>query len=167
MPEQDYQKALAELAGGDEELVGLVRNEIRSGRLTERTYAKVFALMYFTRMDAAQCVSYSKASAQWRWGKKPISEIRVYGLVANACDLIRLVILASWQDCLVSVLASEKVLQKLETDLDGMEKLERVKEMLAIAGTMMVYTNSDGQFNWGSQDAAEEGGAQRESEARK
>lgn len=155
MDRPTYREELIRIIGDDQALMEVIGHEIRDGKISDQTYARIFSLLFFTRLDGAECINYSKASTQWRRGKKPISDVKLFGLMAQVCDAIRYSILDSWQGCLVSALTSDKVVQQIESELDCMESMGHVQSILHLASEMMVFTNTNGQFSW---DAPEDTG---------
>jgi len=155
----DYHNRLMELLDGDEELLRQVQGEIRDSKISERTYAKVFATLYFARLGAGECISYSKASSEWRCGKNHISDLKLVGMIANVSDVIRSAILDAWYSSLISALADSKTIQKLEDALIAMETLSHVTGILKIAEGLMTYTNTDGQFKWDDPDSDDDSSA--------
>lgn len=160
MAKYDYHNRLMELLDGDEELLSQVQGEIRESKISEKTYAKVFATLYFARLGAGECISYSKASSEWRCGKRHISDLKLVGMIANVGDVIRNAILDAWYSSLISALTDSKITQKLEEELDAMETLAHVTGILKTAEGLMTYTNTDGQFKWDDPDSEDDGPAE-------
>ena len=152
MEKPDYHRKIMELVGEDEELLRLVQGDIRESKISDWTYAKVFSDMFFARLGTNESISYSKAAGEWRRGRIRISDLKLVGLLATVCDIVRYAVLDSWQGCLVSALTEEKLPQKLERDLDDMETLEHLKSILSLAQASMTFTNMDGAFKWDDEE---------------
>lgn len=156
MLKQEYHERLMELLGGDEELLRQVQSEIRESGISEAAYAKVFSAVCFARTDVNERIGYSKASSEWRCGKKHVSDLKLVGIIAQVGDIIRFTILDAWYESLISSLTDDKIAQKLEDELDAMETLSHVTGILKTAEGLMTYTNPDGQFKWDDADCEDE-----------
>lgn len=79
---------------------------------------------------------------------------KLFGLLDRVCDIIRLYVRTSWDECIFSAWVSDKELVKAETAMTSMEELAHIRNVLKLASSSMVYS-SDGTLDWG-EDAGQD-----------
>lgn len=144
---------LMKLLDGRLELLPLIHDVLAEHHLSETAYAHVFELVnYSTVTDPSDVVAYFAPMKEWRLGKRVISDIKLFGLLDKACDIIRLYVRASWEDCIFSAWVSDAELTKAETAMTSMESMSHIRNILAAAAKNMVF-NTDGTMDWKDAEA--------------
>lgn len=144
---------LMKLLDGRLELLPLIHDVLAEHHLSETAYAHVFELVnYSTVTDPSDVVAYFAPTKEWRLGKRVISDIKLFGLLDKACDIIRLYVRASWEDCIFSAWVSDAELAKAETTMTSMENMSHIRNILAVAAKSMVF-NTDGTIDWKDAEA--------------
>ena len=142
---------LMSLLDGQEESLPIIHDILAEHHLSETAYAKVFELVNFTMpTDASDTVAYCAATKEWKKGTRTISDIKLFGLLDRVCDIIRLYVRTSWDECIFSAWVSDKA----ETAMTSMEELAHIRNVLKLASSSMVYS-SDGTLDWG-EDAGQD-----------
>lgn len=148
---------LMKLLDGRPELLPLIHDVLAEHHLSETAYANVFELVnYSMATDPSDVVAYFAPTKEWRLGKRVISDIKLFGLLDRVCDIIRLYVRTSWEDCIFSAWVSDAELTKAETAMTSMESMSHIRNILEVAAKSMAF-NTDGTMDW--EDAETESGA--------
>lgn len=135
------------------ELLPLVHDILAEHHLSEIAYANIFELVnYSMAADPSDVVAYFAPTKEWRLGKRVISDIKLFGLLDKICDIIRLYVRISWEDCIFSAWVSDAELTKAEAAMTSMESISHIRNILETASKNMVF-NTDGTMDWKDAEA--------------
>lgn len=148
----------------DQTILDMIKDEVAREKISLKTYAKVFAILFFNGSKEDEAISWSKAGKEWRRGRKAISDVKLFGAISKTCDAIRYVVLDDWESCIISNLVPAKVLTTLENSMDDMEAMDKVQSILKIASEYMVYSNSNGIVDWNNADELQDPDSETDSE---
>ena len=152
-----YERALA-LADGDPAILDDVHDILMESKITEKSYAKVFALLFYKSRDEESRITYSELEKYWREGKKTLSDVKLFGTLNQCCDLIRYYALSSWESCVFSAWLPAKEVQKTEKAMDTMESMDHAKAILEMAASLMINNECNTQIDWSEGEEGEDDG---------
>ena len=124
MTGENYALALA-LAKNDKDLLEDIHEILMESGISDETYAKVFARMYYAEKESGERISYDPAEKEWRRSGHTLSDIRI------------VTELASWDNCVFSAWVSKKEVQKAEEKMSAMESLTHAKTIFSLASELM------------------------------
>ena len=148
---------LLDLIGNRTDMLPIIRDILAAERLTPKSYAQVFRLIYSTMaMTPDEQISFSKGAKEWRIGRRKLTDVKLFSRLGTVCDIIRYYVLASWDECIFSAwVASNIEVTKAEADMDKMESSSSLREIIKQAAEMMVYS-TDGTIDWSAGDVSDE-----------
>lgn len=136
MTGENYALALA-LAKNDKDLLEDIHEILMESGISDETYAKVFARMYYAEKESGERISYDPAEKEWRRSGHTLSDIRIVTELGRTCDLIHAYAMASWDNCVFSAWVSKKEVQKAEEKMSAMESLTHAKTIFSLASELM------------------------------
>lgn len=145
---------LMDLLNDRAELLPLIHDVLAEHHITEASYAHIFRVLYSTMADDSDEVAYCSVTKEWKCGKKTLSDIKVFNLLGQVCDIVRYYVRMSWDECIFSAWLPDQELMKVEQSMTSMEGLSHVRGILKIAAANMVYS-SDGTMDWTANGAGE------------
>ena len=83
-------------------------------------------------------------------GKRTMSDVRLFGLLAKVCDVIHLYVKSSWEDCIFSAWLDDSEMVKAEREMLTMESLTHARAILKSAANSVATYNNDGKMDWGN-----------------
>lgn len=141
---------LIDLLDGRQDLIPQIHDALAEHHISDASYADVFRILYCTiDRDPSQELSYSPATKEWQMGKRVLSDVRLFGLLAKVCDVIRLYVRASWEECIFSAWLDDTEIVKAEREMQTMESLSHARAILKAVADAVSYTN-DGKMDWGN-----------------
>lgn len=141
---------LIDLLDGRQDLIPQIHDALAEHHISDASYADVFRILYCTiDRDPGQELSYSPAAKEWQMGKRVMSDVRLFGLLAKVCDVIHLYVRASWEECIFSAWLDDTEIVKAEREMQTMESLSHARAILNAAANAVSYTN-DGKMDWGN-----------------
>lgn len=146
-----------ELVGHRPETISVIKNILAENGISDRAYAQIFQLMFYDYADGQENeVSYCKSTKEWRIGKKPLSDLRLFCLLSKVHEIVRTFVLSSWDDCIFSSWVGElPALEKARSDMMIMENLTHLRGILKAAVDNMEY-KADGRVDWDSETDVED-----------
>lgn len=140
---------LLDLLHDREEFIPLIHDSLAEHHISDDSYAQIFRLIHFSMADSPENeVAFCKGTKEWRRGKRPLSDAKLFVLLNQVCDIVRYYVLSSWDECIFSAWTSDsKEVLKVEREMETMEGLAQLRAILKGAAEMMVY-NSDGAIDW-------------------
>lgn len=148
---------LMELLENRTDIIPILRDILAAERLTPKSYAQVFRLLYSTMATAPEeTIAFSKGTNEWRVGRKKLTDVMFFCKLGVVCNVIRYYVLASWDECIFSAwISADAEVAKAEADMEKMESSSSLREIIKYAKEMMVYS-SDGTINWGAGDTEDD-----------
>ncbi len=143
-----HRHAFEAATGGDARVAEYVRTVLCESKLSEASYANIFAMMYHVRPNTPDVISYSEADKRWLRNGDPISDLRVYALLQPVCDLVRAFVMCEWEDSVFSSFLSGNLLKEVEKTLDEMESSEHLNGILQVASALMGPVDTDSLVEW-------------------
>lgn len=149
-------KELIEMANGKEELLEEIDAIIHQFALTEKMYARVFCLLNFDSLPRCEQLTFSPADKAWMRNGRTLSDVKLFSILSNVCDVVREYVNYSWESCVFSSWMSNRELQKAEKDMDNMESLVKMKSVIRIAADFMRTDDHSGKVRWDDVEPADE-----------
>lgn len=147
---------LLELIQNRTELIPFIHDILAEHHLSDTSYASIFRLAFSSMaVSPEEEVAYCKGTKEWKIGKKSLSDVKLFCLLSQVCDIVRYYVLSSWDECIFSAWTSDKEVVKAEQEMNALESLSHLRGILKIASETMVY-NSDGTLEWGPGEGDEE-----------
>ena len=144
---------LMELLHGRKEIIPLIHDILAEHNISDVAYAQVFALLFSTMAtNEDEEVAYCKATKDWRLGKKPLSDVKLFCLMSKVCDVVRCYVLSSWEECIFSAWVTSKDVAKAEQEMNLLESLSHVRAILKLAAEQMPYSGN-GTISWNLSDS--------------
>ena len=142
---------LLELIGHRNDALNIIRNILAENGISDKAYAQIFQLLYYTLADGQDHeVAYCKETKEWRMGKTPLSDLKLFCLLGRVHEVVRYYVLSSWDDCILSSWITEMpMLDKIKADMLTMENLTHLRSIFKIAVETMIYS-SDSSIAWES-----------------
>ena len=139
---------LMRLLDGRAELLPAIHDVLAEHHLSDAAYASIFQLLCSTMVtDPSDEIAFCSPTQEWTKGRRTISDVKLFGLMDKVCDIIRLYVRSSWEECIFSAWISDQELVREEKAMTEMESLAHIRSVLKIASTTMVYS-SDGTMDW-------------------
>ena len=149
---EEYESVLA-LLGNDQDLLQDALSLLREG-ISEKTYAGVFQLLFYTSTDTK--LTYSDSEKVWTRGEQTVSDLELISMFAEAVGLVRKIV--TFQKDLFQYTAlfpgwvNSKDLTKVDADMVTMESFPKIRTSLRFAAELMPKDSSgNAAANWQDQ----------------
>lgn len=148
---------LIDLIGHRTEAIPVIKDILAESGISDKAYAQIFKLIYFDLAESQEHeISFCKSTKEWRIGKKPLSDLRLFCLLGKVHEIVWSFVLSSWDECIFSSWISEMpALEKAKTDMTAMETMPHLRGILKIAIENMAF-KSDSRVDWGSDTDVDE-----------
>lgn len=142
---------LIDLLDGRQDLIPQIHDALAEHHISDASYADIFRILYCSvDHDPGQELSYNPSTKEWQMGKRTMSDVRLFGLLAKVCDVIHLYVKSSWEDCIFSAWLDDSEMVKAEREMLTMESLTHARAILKSAANSVATYNNDGKMDWGN-----------------
>lgn len=157
---EEYESILA-LLGNKKELLRDVMSLLRKEGLSEKLYAQIFRIMFFTSAEPDDRLSYSEAEKVWMRGPRPISDMELVSVFSETVYLVRKCVGFAWNLSCASALfpawENQKEFAKTEITMDSVESFGKLRNCLRMAGEIMPAGGDvSADINWSSEEKWED-----------
>lgn len=137
----------------DEKVLEEVTAILTEEDISDKSYAKIFYLLFYKNQRADKRVSYSVDEKLWFHGEKAISDMETISMFAFAVHFIRDYIEYAWLVCqehaFFSTWINQKEYARTLATLDSMESFQRLKTSLRFAAELMPNgENTTAKVDW-------------------
>jgi hypothetical protein len=145
----EEREAILDIVDGSREVLGAIHDVLAEDGLTVKAYAKVFSFLHYVYAADEDKISYSSRNKTWMKGDEAISDIRLFGVLGQACDVIYQYVEHSWRSSVFSSWMSQKELEKALAQMKNQESITEASKIIKIAMTLMPVSNEDSDgFGW-------------------
>ena len=130
------------LAQNQPDVLAEVHRILREDGISEQSYAKVFCLCFNQIAAPEEKVSFITNGSSWQMGSRHMSDAKILVSLCQICELMHDHVLAEWNNSLFAAWIDSSALERIETAMDGMESLNKLKAILQAAGKLMAADGS-------------------------
>lgn len=147
---------------GSEETLAAINSILKKENISTEAYAQAFTILNHQVPANNDKLTYYPVDKEWRRDRRPMTDAKLFGLLNETCDFIRLFIQYSWEECLFSAWMSDKPLKKAEKAMDDMESLGSLQAIINRASELMSSTETSARVHWEEEDEEQDEGATRD-----
>lgn len=119
-------------------LLDICKNYLRSNGADEVCYAKIMAHLYTITVPEDIRIFYNTDTKEWLCEGKSLSDVKLFSIVSDVCDIARETIKTEWANSIFQCLVPEKIMRDIDTKLDNLEAVKKAQLILSNASELMV-----------------------------
>lgn len=140
---------------GSEDTLAEINTILKKENISTEAYAHIFAILNQQIPANNDKLVYYSVDKEWRRDRRPMTDAKLFGLLNETCDFIRLFVQYSWEECLFSSWMSDKPLKKAEKTMDDMESLGSLQAIINCAAELMSSSETSARVRWEDDEDAD------------